>query len=280
MLFQCSPPPRWVPASFPGQWLGSWAPPCTPPSAPGQWLGWGPECPPGLFSALPAHPHLPLQDPLSSLEWELALQLQIAEASRRLSREEKLSRQARRQRKRALLQEEERLRALEHCLGEQRRHRASLPVAAPPLDPGALVPQVTAPRAQAGGWAPAATALALAEPGLPAPHWPLSHSSLGSTPSFLLHPFKTHHPQETSWTTWSQFQGFSPSCPHPLLAQRGFRVDFGQGPGLLWAIQGGIQSHQCPAPRSLHLLEPPGQYASLPLVHSSPSAPWSGDRWM
>ncbi|XP_053769273.1 innate immunity activator protein isoform X2 [Desmodus rotundus] len=75
------------------------------------------------------------EDPLSSLEWELALQLQIAEASRRLSREEKLSRQARRQRKRALLQEEERLRALEHCLGEQRRHRASLPVAAPPLDP-------------------------------------------------------------------------------------------------------------------------------------------------
>ncbi|KAM5301630.1 innate immunity activator protein isoform 2-T2 [Glossophaga mutica] len=75
------------------------------------------------------------EDPLSGLERELALQLQIAEAARRLSREEKLSRQARRQRKRALLQEEERLRALERCLGEQRRHRASLPAGAPPLDP-------------------------------------------------------------------------------------------------------------------------------------------------
>ncbi|XP_053515511.1 innate immunity activator protein isoform X1 [Artibeus jamaicensis] len=75
------------------------------------------------------------EDPLSGLERELALQLQIAEAARRLSREEKLSRQARRQRKRALLQEEERLRALERCLGEHRRHRASLPAAPLPLDP-------------------------------------------------------------------------------------------------------------------------------------------------
>ncbi|XP_054432407.1 innate immunity activator protein [Pteronotus mesoamericanus] len=73
------------------------------------------------------------EDPLSSLERELALQLQIAEAARRLSREEKLSRQARRQRKHAVLREEEKLRALERCLGEQRRHRASLPAAAPPL---------------------------------------------------------------------------------------------------------------------------------------------------
>ncbi|XP_045672930.1 innate immunity activator protein isoform X1 [Phyllostomus hastatus] len=75
------------------------------------------------------------EDPLSGLEQELALQLQIAEAARRLSREERLSRQARRQRKRALLQEEQRLRALERCLGEQRRHRASLPAPAPALDP-------------------------------------------------------------------------------------------------------------------------------------------------
>lgn len=73
------------------------------------------------------------EDPLSCLEQELALQLQIAEASRRLSREEKLSRQARRQRKHAVLREEEKLRALEHCLGEQRRHRGSLPTAALPL---------------------------------------------------------------------------------------------------------------------------------------------------
>ncbi|XP_016067063.1 PREDICTED: uncharacterized protein C1orf106 homolog [Miniopterus natalensis] len=73
------------------------------------------------------------EDPLSSLEQELALQLQIAEASRRLSREEKLSRQARRQRKHAMLREEEKLRALERCLGEQRRHRSSLPTAGLPL---------------------------------------------------------------------------------------------------------------------------------------------------
>ncbi|XP_054568870.1 innate immunity activator protein [Eptesicus fuscus] len=73
------------------------------------------------------------EDPLSSLEQELALQLQIAEASRRLSREEKLSRHARRQRKHAVLREEEKLRALERCLGEQRRHRGSLPAAVLPL---------------------------------------------------------------------------------------------------------------------------------------------------
>ncbi|KAK1327949.1 hypothetical protein QTO34_012371 [Cnephaeus nilssonii] len=73
------------------------------------------------------------EDPLSSLEQELALQLQIAEASRRLSREEKLSRHARRQRKHAVLREEEKLRALERCLGEQRRHRGSLPAAGLPL---------------------------------------------------------------------------------------------------------------------------------------------------
>ncbi|KAM7050217.1 innate immunity activator protein isoform 3-T3 [Molossus nigricans] len=73
------------------------------------------------------------QDPLSSLEQELALQLHIAEAARRLSREEKLGRQARRQRKHAVLREEEKLRALERCLGEQRRHRGSLPAAALPL---------------------------------------------------------------------------------------------------------------------------------------------------
>lgn len=89
----------------------------------------------------PAHPPAPPgpapQDPLSSLEQELALQLQIAEASRRLSREEKLSRQARRQRKHAVLREEEKLRALERCLGEQRRHRGSLPAAALPLGRGA-----------------------------------------------------------------------------------------------------------------------------------------------
>ncbi|KAM8812400.1 innate immunity activator protein isoform 2-T2 [Rhynchonycteris naso] len=73
------------------------------------------------------------EDPLSGLEQELALQLQIAEAARRLSREEKLSRQARRQRKHAALREEEKLRALERSLGEQRRSRGSPPAAALPL---------------------------------------------------------------------------------------------------------------------------------------------------
>ncbi|XP_066235950.1 innate immunity activator protein isoform X1 [Saccopteryx leptura] len=73
------------------------------------------------------------EDPLSSLEQELALQLQIAEAARRLSREEKLSRQARRQRKHAALREEEKLRELERSLGEQRRSRGSPPATALPL---------------------------------------------------------------------------------------------------------------------------------------------------
>ncbi|XP_014649637.1 PREDICTED: uncharacterized protein C1orf106 homolog isoform X1 [Ceratotherium simum simum] len=73
------------------------------------------------------------EDPLSSLEWELALQLQIAEAARRLCREENVGRQARRQRKLALLQEEEKLRALERCLGEQRCHSGPPPATPLPL---------------------------------------------------------------------------------------------------------------------------------------------------
>ncbi|XP_039083361.1 innate immunity activator protein isoform X2 [Hyaena hyaena] len=73
------------------------------------------------------------EDPLSSLERELALQLQIAEAARRLCREGNLSRQARRQRKHAVLQEEKKLRELERCLGEQRRASAPPPAAALPL---------------------------------------------------------------------------------------------------------------------------------------------------
>ncbi|XP_029789000.1 innate immunity activator protein isoform X2 [Suricata suricatta] len=73
------------------------------------------------------------EDPLSSLERELALQLQIAEAARRLCREGNLSRQARRQRKHAVLQEEKKLRELERCLGEQRRASAPPPATALPL---------------------------------------------------------------------------------------------------------------------------------------------------
>ncbi|KAF3823240.1 hypothetical protein GH733_010676 [Mirounga leonina] len=73
------------------------------------------------------------EDPLSSLERELALQLQIAEAARRLCREENLGRQARRQRKQAMLQEEKKLRELERCLGEQRRTSRPPSAAALPL---------------------------------------------------------------------------------------------------------------------------------------------------
>ncbi|XP_012872756.1 PREDICTED: uncharacterized protein C1orf106 homolog [Dipodomys ordii] len=61
------------------------------------------------------------EDPQSGLERQLALQLQITEAARRLSSEDNLSRQARRQRKHAALQEEKKLRELQRCLGERRR---------------------------------------------------------------------------------------------------------------------------------------------------------------
>ncbi|XP_071063737.1 innate immunity activator protein isoform X1 [Dasypus novemcinctus] len=73
------------------------------------------------------------EDPLSSLEQELALQLQITEAARRLCREENISRQARRQRKHAMLQEEKKLRELERCLGEQQPSSRPPPAAALPL---------------------------------------------------------------------------------------------------------------------------------------------------
>ncbi|KAM4860822.1 innate immunity activator protein isoform 5-T5 [Thomomys bottae] len=62
------------------------------------------------------------EDPQSSLERQLALQLQITEAARRLSAEDNLSRQTRRQRKHAALQEEKKLRELQRCLGERRRN--------------------------------------------------------------------------------------------------------------------------------------------------------------
>lgn len=103
-----------------GRPLGPWAP--------------GP-LPPALTAPTP-------QDPLSSLERELALQLQIAEAARRLSREENLGRQARRQRKHAVLQEERKLQELERCLGARRRHSGPVPLGpgecARPRLPGAM----------------------------------------------------------------------------------------------------------------------------------------------
>ncbi|XP_020028154.2 innate immunity activator protein isoform X1 [Castor canadensis] len=67
------------------------------------------------------------EDPLSSLERQLALQLQITEAARRLCAEQNLSRQVRRQRKHAALQEEKKLRELQRCLGERRRNSEPLP---------------------------------------------------------------------------------------------------------------------------------------------------------
>lgn len=101
------------------------------------------------------------QDPLSSLERELALQLQIAEAARRLSCEENLGRQARRQRKHAVLQEERKLRELERCLGEQRRHSGRVP-----LGPGeCALPGPPASGSHVGGWA----ATAFGQPGLCGP---------------------------------------------------------------------------------------------------------------
>ncbi|XP_050003787.1 innate immunity activator protein isoform X2 [Alexandromys fortis] len=73
------------------------------------------------------------EDPLSSLERQLALQLQITEAARRLCAEENLSRQARRQRKHAALQEEKKLRELERRLGDRRRNSEPPPTTVPSL---------------------------------------------------------------------------------------------------------------------------------------------------
>ncbi|XP_051854648.1 innate immunity activator protein isoform X2 [Antechinus flavipes] len=68
------------------------------------------------------------EDPLSSLEQELALQLQIAEAARRLYKEENLTKQIRRRRKHAVLQEEKKLRELEHSLHERRLSSGCTPL--------------------------------------------------------------------------------------------------------------------------------------------------------
>ncbi|XP_021492354.2 innate immunity activator protein isoform X3 [Meriones unguiculatus] len=73
------------------------------------------------------------EDPLSSLERQLALQLQITEAARRLCAEENLSRQARRQRKHAALQEEKKLRELQRRLGDRRRNSEPPPTTVPSL---------------------------------------------------------------------------------------------------------------------------------------------------
>ncbi|KAJ7332904.1 hypothetical protein JRQ81_015084 [Phrynocephalus forsythii] len=76
------------------------------------------------------------EDPLSSLERDLALQLQIAEASRCLLREENLTKQVRKRRKSAVLKEEKKLRELEQALVEYQlaaRHSSQLRASAPAL---------------------------------------------------------------------------------------------------------------------------------------------------
>uniref|UniRef100_G3MYH8 Innate immunity activator n=3 Tax=Bos taurus TaxID=9913 RepID=G3MYH8_BOVIN len=73
------------------------------------------------------------EDPLSGLERQLALQLQIAEAARRLCREGNLGRQVRRQRQHAVRLEEEKLRQLQRCLGERQGRPPPSPAPGPEL---------------------------------------------------------------------------------------------------------------------------------------------------
>ncbi|XP_069094971.1 innate immunity activator protein [Pleurodeles waltl] len=61
------------------------------------------------------------EDPLSGLERDLALHLQIVEAARHLYREEHLGKQIRKRRKQELVREEKKLKELENRVNEQRR---------------------------------------------------------------------------------------------------------------------------------------------------------------
>lgn len=72
------------------------------------------------------------QDPLSALERDLALQLQIAKAARRLCREENISKRLRKRRQTAALLEEQKLKELENILNQRRllAGRRSLPTGA------------------------------------------------------------------------------------------------------------------------------------------------------
>ena len=97
------------------------------------------------------------QDPLSALERDLALQLQIAKAARRLCREENISKRLRKRRQTAALLEEQKLKDLENVLNQRRllAGRRPLPTGAgtgaaegePPVYPP---PRLGA--AQWGGW--------------------------------------------------------------------------------------------------------------------------------
>lgn len=92
--------------------------------------------PPAPRTLLGPHSQSLPQDPLSSLERQFALQLQITEAAHRLCAEENLSRQVRRQRKHAALQEEKKLRELERCLGDRRRNSEPPPTTVPSMGRG------------------------------------------------------------------------------------------------------------------------------------------------
>ncbi|XP_026572716.1 innate immunity activator protein-like [Pseudonaja textilis] len=76
-------------------------------------------------------------DPLSTLERDLALQLQIAEAARCLSKEENLAKQVRKRRKSAVLKEEKKLKELEQALCDYRlasKQQSQIKTIAPALE--------------------------------------------------------------------------------------------------------------------------------------------------
>ncbi|KFO78732.1 Uncharacterized protein C1orf106, partial [Cuculus canorus] len=70
------------------------------------------------------------QDPLSTLERDLALQLQIAKAARRLCREENISKRLRKRRQTAALLEEQKLKDLENILNQRRLLAGRRPLSA------------------------------------------------------------------------------------------------------------------------------------------------------
>ncbi|XP_014806818.1 PREDICTED: proline-rich protein 36-like [Calidris pugnax] len=71
------------------------------------------------------------QDPLSALERDLALQLQIARAAQRLCREENISKRLRKRRQTAALLEEQKLKDLENVLNQRRLLAGRRPLSVP-----------------------------------------------------------------------------------------------------------------------------------------------------
>ncbi|NXS53841.1 INAVA protein, partial [Brachypteracias leptosomus] len=71
-------------------------------------------------------------DPLSALERDLALQLQIAKAARRLCREENISKRLRKRRQTAAVLEEQKLKDLENILNQRRLLAGRRPLSAAP----------------------------------------------------------------------------------------------------------------------------------------------------